>query len=411
MQYSYAPLSRRLFVTIKEYNRAFRLIEMIENADPRPMLAIMARFMEANSRVGGLVRSAHDAVTGFPWDIVPSDPKNNAAVAIAAATKERFVSSGVHHNFDVIMDGEFYGVTALRQIWNNVNGKMQADLDVVASTDLFRKKNDKGKFDVVLIENSDTTFKTTLIPPAERVQYIISEFNPFKSTRPGFIGGILRSAIPLTIIKNFSWQDWSQFVEIFGQPFRTAEYKAGTSNEDKAVAREALEEFGKNAWALVSEDIKFQLQEAARSGNVTAYENLQKAIDSELDILINGEANTTQLPTQGGSRAALQVMKLITDDRMWWRLNNVEEIINEQHINIDYRLNESETDLTLRPKFKFLTDEAEDRESNARIVSDLTTCGFTLDDAEVTAKTGFKVTGANSRPATGAPSPTGGTPA
>jgi hypothetical protein len=394
MNYQYAPLSRKLFVTIKEYNKAFRLIELIDQSDPRPMLAIMARFMEANSRVGGLVRSAHDAVTGFPWDIVPSDPENKSAVAVAEATKERFINSGVHHNFDVIMDGEFYGITALRQIWNNINGKMQTDLDVVPSTDLFRKKNDSGKYEVVLIENNDTTFKTIPIPPAERVQYIISEFNPFKSTRPGFIGGILRSAIPLTIIKNFSWQDWSQFVEIFGQPFRTAEYKTGTSNEDKAVAKEALEDFGKNAWALVSEDIKFQLQEAARSGNVTAYENLQKAIDAELDILINGEANTTQLPTQGGSRAALQVMKLITDDRMWWRLKRVEEIINEQHIAVDYKLNESETDLTLRPRFKFLTDESEDREANARIVTDLKAAGYTLNDDEVSEKTGFKVTSA-----------------
>jgi hypothetical protein len=401
MPYKYSALSNKLFATIAEYNKAFKLIEQAASPEPRPMLAIIARFMEANSRVSGLVRSAHDAVSGFPWDILPSDPKNTKAVEVAAQTKERFIRAGLHHQFDVIIDGEFFGLTALRQIWNNINGKMQADIDVVPSTDLYREKNANGKYEVVFI-NDDSTFKTAPIPPEERLQYILSEFNPFKSTRPGFIGGLCRSAVPLTIIKNFNWQDWSQFTEIFGQPFRSAEYKTGASNEDKAVAKDALENFGKNAWALMSENIKFQLHEAAHAGSVAAYEKLLEKIDAELAILINGEANTSELPKQGGSRAAVMTLKLIADDRMWWRLKRVEEIINEQHITIDYQLNESETDITLRPHFAFITDEAEDRESNARIVSDLRTVNYTLDDEEVSAKTGFKVKSA-ATPTTGSP--------
>lgn len=393
MPYQYSPLSNKLFVTIAEYNKAFKNIEQTVKPEPRPMLAIIARFMEANSRVSGLVRSAHDAVAGFPWDILPSDPKSTAAIAVAAKMKERFIRAGLHHQFDVIIDGEFFGLTALRQVWNNVDGKMNADVDVVPSTDLYREKNTNGKYEEVFIEDN-STFKTTPIPPDERVQYIISEFNPFKSTRPGFIGGLCRSAIPLTIIKNFNWQDWSQFNEIFGQPFRSAEYKIGASNEDKAVAKEALENFGKNAWALMSENIKFQLHEAAHAGSVAAYETLLENINTELAILINGEANTSELPKQGGSRAAVQTLKLISDDRMWWRLKRVEEIINEQHIAVDYKLNESETDVTMRPHFEFLTNEAEDREANARIVTDLKAANYELDDEEVSAKTGFKVTSA-----------------
>lgn len=389
MPYQYSPLNKKLFVTIAEYNKAFRLVEA-EQPDPRSMLAIIARFMEANSRVFGLVRNAHDAITGFPWDILPSDPDNTNAVKVAEVIKERFIASGLHHNFDVVIDGEFFGLTALRQVWDTVNRKMQATLDVIASTELYRKKNARGLYEVVLI-NDEAKFTTREIQSEERQQYILSYFNPFKSTRPGFTGGLCRSAIPLTIIKNFSWQDWATFTEIFGQPFRTAEYKEGTKEEDRAIAKQAMEEFGKNAWALISENIKFQLHEAARSGSVEAYYKLQEAIDAELAILINGEANTSELPDRGGSRAAVQTLKLISDDRMWWRLKRVEEIVNEQHIAVDYRLNESETDTTLRPRFAFITDENEDREANARIVSDLSAAGYELDDAEVSAKTGFTV--------------------
>ena len=404
MPYNYAPLSGKLFVTIKEYNAAFRLCELTTNPDPRPMLAIMARFMEANSRVGGMVRAAHDAVASFPWNILPSDPNNNQAVAIASAMKERFISSGVHHNFDVLLDGEFYGLTALKQAWNpnGLGGKATAEISIIPTTDLFRQKNVSGFFEIAMIQD-DPGFKTIPIPKEELSQHVISQFNPFKSTRPGFVGGLLRSAIPLTIIKNFNWQDWSQFAELFGQPFRTAQYSEGTKDEDKEIARHALREFGKNAWALVSDNIKFELLEAARNGNVTAYESLMKAVDAELAILINGEANTQQLPNQGGSRAALQTMKLISDDRMWWRLKRVEEIVNEQHIAVDYRLNVSEMDISLRPKFAFNIEEQQDRESNARIVIDLRNAGYILDDAEVSAKTGFTVSGGTSA----IPSPSG----
>lgn len=391
MLYQYPPLKKKLFVTINEYNRAFRFAETPEpGRDPRPMLAIIARFMEANTRISGLVRSAHDAIVGFPWDILPSDPKSEAAKKVAGEMKERFIASKLHHKFHVIIDGEFFGLTALRQVWTTVNGKMLARISVVPSTDLYRQKNADGIYEYALI-NNEAKFSATTIATEELQQYIFSEFNPFESTRPEFLGGLCRSAIPLTIIKNFNWQDWAQFTELFAQPFRTAEYKEGTKDEDQEKVWKALEDFGRNSYALFPENIKFQLHEAARQGTVAAYEKLLDKIDAELAILIKGEANTQELPEHGGSRAAVQILKLISDDRMWWRLKRVEQIINEQYIAVDYRLNESETDIALRPRFEFITEEREDREANARIVNDLTAAGFELDDAEVSQKTGFTV--------------------
>jgi phage gp29-like protein len=388
MKYSYAPLSRKLFVDILEYNAAYRAAES-PSPDPRAMLAIIARFAEANTRIGGLIINAHDAISGFPWDITPSDPNNAQAVTVAAATKERFVRAGMHHNFDVMIDAEFFGMTGLRQVWNSIDGKWQASISVVPTTDLYRQKNGDGIFEPCLIDDN-AMFKATPIAPEERNKYVICDFNPHKSTRPEFIGGLVRGAIPLTIIRQFNWEDWSLFTELFSQPFRKAEYKEGTSDKDKAVAKKALKEFGRNAWALVSENIKFDLMEAAHTGSVAAYEKLLEKVDAELEILIKGEASTAKLPESGGSRAALQVMKLIGDDRMWARLNRLQETINEQHIAVDYSLNESTTDISLRPHFEFTTNENEDNESNARIIADLDPY-YEFDDAEVSKKVGFKV--------------------
>lgn len=388
--YQYQPLQNKLFVTIDEYNKAFRLIEAKKNFDPRPMLAIIARFMEANSRISGLVRIAHDAVTSFDWTILPSN-ETTEAKTIADTMKRRFIHSGVHHYFDVILDGEFFGLTALRQQWSvGDNNQWSASLSIVPTTQLCKLLAADGSYRVALIDHA-TNFSASIVPAEELQQYIISEFNPFRATRPDYLGGLIRSAIPLTIIKNFSWQDWALFTELFGQPFRVAEYKTGTSENDKAAAKQALEQFGRNAWALVSENIKFQLVEAARAGNVTAYESLMEKIDAELAILINGNASTQELPDRGGSRAAVQTLKLISDDRMWWRLKRLEQIINEQYMMTDYTLNVSTNDFSLLPRFAFITDEYQDREANARIVSELTNAGYVLDDAQVSEKTGFTV--------------------
>lgn len=403
MKYQYGPLAKKLFVTIGEYNKAFKAVELDDKyRDPRPMLAIIARFMEANSRIAGLIRSAHDAVAGFPWDILPSDPKNTNAVRSALEAKERFILAGLHHHFDVMIDGEFFGLTALKQVFEKTSkGKMVAETTVIPSTGLYRQRAANGIYEVALIEDA-MQFSTKPITTEERQQYIVSYFNPYKSTRPDFIGGLCRSAIPLTIIKNFTWQDWSQFTETFGQPFRSAEYQEGTKEEDKAVAKQAMKDFGKNSWVLVSDRIKFQLHDAARSGSIEAYEKLLEKIDAELAILVNGEANTTELPDQGGSRAAVQTLKLVSDDRMWWRLKRVEEIINEQYLAVDYRLNESESDLTLRPRFAFITDDSADRERNARIIEILGNSGFETDEETASKLTGIPVKrGTQQRPILG----------
>ncbi|MBP8975097.1 MAG: DUF935 family protein [Bacteroidetes bacterium] len=390
MPYQYTPLKSKLFVSIAEYNKAYKLAELEEPyTDPRPLLAIIARFMEVNNRVSGLVRAAHDAILGFPWDVVPSDSTNERAVDIARQIKDRIVQSHLHHHFDVIIDGEFYGLTALRQIWQAQNNIWIPILDIIPTTELYHKRNKDGIYTYAFILD-DPKFVTRSLSDEENAKYIFSYFNPYKATRPNYFGGLIRSAIPLTIIKNFSWQDWSQFVELFAQPFRTAAYSDGATEGDKAAARKALEEFGRNSWALFSDRIKFEIHEAATNGNsASAYERILDKIDAELAILINGEANTQELPNSGGSRAAVQTLKLVSDDRMWQRILRLENIINEQYIAVDYKLNISAEDTSLCPKFKILTDEKEDYETNARIINELKSAGVPLLKSEVYAKTGF----------------------
>lgn len=386
MAFRWSALQSSILPTLAEYKRAYKAAES-EKPDPRMLLAAIARVPEANSRVGGLIQSVRDSVMGFPWEIEPADRKNERAVRLAVEMNERFLASGIADNLDVIADAKFFGLTGLRLAWQS-GPAWTARAEVIPSTELYWEKYPDGFFGPSLIQD-EPTFSTQLIAEEDRAKFIFAYYNPFKSTRPGFIGGVLRGALPLVIIKNQNWASWAKFCEKFIQPFRVAQYDPATSEEDKAIARKALEEFGENAWALISKDVMFQFIEAVKSGTVSAYESLKESIDKELAVLIKGEANTSELPNQGGSRAAVQVMKLIADDAMFRMIQDIQRIINQQYIAVDYRLNVSETDMTLRPRFRFVTDESEDREANARIVTELTANGYELDDEEVSRKTGF----------------------
>lgn len=389
MPYQWAPLANKLLPTIGEYKQAYRLAEAIQQPDPRPLLQTIARLQEADSKLHGLIQTAHDAVTAFGWNVLPSEQGNRRAEDIARQTRERMVAAKLHHHFDVILDAEFFGLTAMHQVWKMRPGLgLTAQLNVVPATDLAVVKRN-SVWEPSLVQDK-ALFTAAAIDPADR--YIVAHYNPFKATRPGYNGGLLRSGVVISILKLINWQDWAQFNEIFSQPLRVAKYKMGTSDKDKEVALEAVKSLGKDAYALVSDDVLIEFINAVKDGSVQAYDKFLQKADAALAILINGETLTSEMAENAGSRAASQTHKLVSDDRMYRRLKYVEMVVNEQHIAVDYKLNVSETDLSLRPRFAFQIDDEEDQEKNARIVETLENAGYVLDEEEVSLKCGFTAT-------------------
>lgn len=110
--------------------------------------------------------------------------------------------------------------------------------------------------------------------------------------------GLLLKAAPYVIYKRGGFGDWAQFAEIFGMPFRIAKWD-GFNEATRIQLEEAMEKAGSAAYAVLPEGSEMTFLEAKSTANSSeVFDNLRKACNEELAILILGQSQTTQ-KTQG----------------------------------------------------------------------------------------------------------------
>jgi phage gp29-like protein len=100
-----------------------------------------------------------------------------------------------------------------------------------------------------------------------------------------------------------------------------------------------------------------------------------------------GQANTTELPSKSGSRAALSVQKLITDDIMYSDIITFEKTVNTQLLVFNNIMNYGTNHPNYR--FKVILDDSEDYEKNAIIIREAVSAGIPLIKSEVYEKLGL----------------------
>lgn len=380
--YIYPPLTKKLLPTTQEAMKAVQAADSETGFDPRPLLSILARIVEADLRIQALMQTRTLAVIGYPYFIKPADPKNQKAVDIASQTLERFKKAKIHHRFGVLLNALFFGVAAVKLQWNNVGGETIATSSIIPSTELVVR-------DDVTYRITDTAkYATTVLAPAE--QHIVVSYNPLEAINPKHVGGLLRNAMWLALMKNFNWQDWGKFNETYGSPFRWASWAAGAGPDDKAAALKAAEQIGTDAYAAVPDTVKMNFIEAVRSGSIAAYENFLQNVNDEYSIRILGQTLTTELAGNTGSKAAAVVHNVVRQDLMWNDLQLIERAVNEQYIAVDFDLNEGK-DVSLRPTFGFETKEKEDTVANAQVITEARAAQIPLVQEEVYEKLGFRV--------------------
>jgi phage gp29-like protein len=114
--------------------------------------------------------------------------------------------------------------------------------------------------------------------------------------------GLARPATFAYMLKAFSLKDWSQFLEIYGQPLRLGKYGPGSSREDRAVLLSAVRNLGPDAAAIIPQGMEIEFIEA-KGFSDKPYESYARYIDEQLTKLIIGKPNDGS----GGSRAAEEI--------------------------------------------------------------------------------------------------------
>jgi phage gp29-like protein len=115
--------------------------------------------------------------------------------------------------------------------------------------------------------------------------------------------GKLMAAAQYVIYKRGGFGDWAQFAEIFGMPFRDAEYDP-FDVESRKQLEENMKNWSGNGWMIRPKGTSLTLHDTNQAGKSEVYENFVRICDEQISKIFLGQTMTTD---DGSSRSQSEV--------------------------------------------------------------------------------------------------------
>ncbi len=331
----------------KKLNEYFKLVKSIDNVDAKMrntkgLFDELKKAMQINSRLLGHYLTRTTALSSFDWSIVGEDSSKIESVIARAQKVINYMISN-HANTP------FYGATLYRLDFEN--SKEGTRLYIAETV-----PNANFDYDLEWIHFYENGKYVKSVPEEENELYLLDVFNT------NLKGGLLRSIMPLEIIRFDMVLENANYLRKLKGILQIIN-KGGASPESESAAEGAAKNAIENNFFISDDLIELKLNEIAGQGG-QHFRNFIDMINRDISIAILGQANTSELPNSGGSRAALEVMRLISKDIFYSDMVRMESLIN-RYLLIDYRLNYDKTAGKLPYKFRFDIEEEQDIEKNA----------------------------------------------
>lgn len=390
MPYRNADLRKNLTPTIDQVKRY--IIKANESERPardvRPLMSFLQRLPQIDLHLLGLMETRKLAVLGFDYEITmpkgiePNEREKTQLVEI----KNRFERSKMYSIFRAIMNGILFGMSATRLEWKNVSpyGTMVIGKKAIELTDLDIDQDDDN---ALLLLTTDTKTQVYTVSQIDPDTHIVVRHNPLEGIVNNYIGGYMRTCMIYVMLKYWDVFNWARSNEKFGDPLIYAQYRKGADENEINTVIKGLEQLGTDSHAAFSDDVKIQLAEAMKTGSLQARKELIETISKEMSIALLGQTLTTDI-RERGSFAAAKVHDYVRQDILWGDLIEFQNIMTTQYVMRDFILNYGDPDRAF-PVFRFITDEAEDFEKNARTLESIHSVGLRVKLDEAYKKTGF----------------------
>lgn len=143
--------------------------------------------------------------------------------------------------------------------------------------------------------------------------------------------------------KNFTWEWFLNFGQLFGVPLRWATYDPNISPADRAELLDFLDGMGSAAYGAFPAGTTIDIKDPARSGTDNPQTALLDRVDRIYDLLILGQTLTSEVGSTGGNRALGQVHESVLDAVKIGCADWVARLLNQQLIRAICRLNFGDT--------------------------------------------------------------------
>lgn len=363
--YTYPPLQAKLYPSIEDVNNAVLLASnSFEKRDVRPLQACSMRVANASVRLAGDINTRLTAILSYDWNIFSASGDDTSEIY---SLNKKIINTIIKSYIKCPL----FGVFAISYDWEynkEVNRFLPANINVYKPYEL--DYNDFG--DVFVCKQKDDAL----------IKSKLSENSVYMVYNTDWIGGIMRSVLYLEVLKNITVQEW----HVYNRKVKGL-IQGKSDGTDKSQLVSALRNFVNNNIAITDKDVEIVLNELAGS-NYNSYIEFINFIKNEVSVAILGQANISELPSNGGSRAALQVLQQIKQDIVYSDLRSIKDAVNqylEQYISINYGVTKNNF------FFDFVYDTNDDLETNARVIEILLRAGLPLDKTEVYKKVGFNI--------------------
>lgn len=369
---------------MKKYPTLSEFISYSESADvddrklaqPGKLIESCRLALRLNPRAGGHYLTRATALASFSYNVVPNDV---AASNIAAEAASR-LSTVIALILKKQVQTPFYGSTLYHL--KSANAGKQGNVLSVASIE----KAEKYNYDLVnvyFLLDGNRQITPTAETLDRNIEWLLDTEDFFDER-----GGVLRRIMPTEILRYDARLENANFLRKLKGIFQIISKNAG--EEEQAAAETAARTAISNNYLVTSDMIEFKLNQLAATGSGDAFTSFIEQANNDIAIACLGQANTSELPTSGGSRAALQVMRLISADVMYSDMLRVESLINHL-LHYDYILNHaanaSENEVPY--KFLFKISEEQDPETAANAIETLKRSAIPLIKSEVYQRIGF----------------------
>jgi phage gp29-like protein len=256
-------------------------------------MQLFDRMVDRDDRLQGVLETRKLAVTGVDRKVLPGLADDDRAIAAADLVEAQIANIDFDDALSALLDGVPKGISVLEIIWE---GSTVVALNEVPQRML---RWDEGVLMVATGTGRSTDYK-----PLDANKYVV--FHARSKPGPKEKAGLLRSLSILWVAKHWALRDWASFVEVFGMPMRLGIYPKGTTDEQKAVLYEALQDLGADTAAIIPEAMRIEFPRAQNTGAVgseTPMEQLISYSDVSYAIRVLGQNLTTQSESGSGTLA------------------------------------------------------------------------------------------------------------
>lgn len=367
-----------------------RVITVLKNAASltnAPEFARLAASVERrNAKLRSVLSIRKLAVAGLPIVVEPGGTKLKDRKA-AEAVQELLASEAVETAIFHLLDGIYTGYAAAELVWDTTGPLWTIDhIEPVPAAWL---SFDKATGRVPLLAPRENGGAWTPLAPSKFIYHAPQLLSGLPVT-----SGLAYTAAFYSALTSLTLADWTQFVELYGQPLRLGKFPKGDSaahKKDRDVLKRALQNLGADAWAMIPQEMQIEFVEAAtRNASAEVYERLARYLDELLAVLVLGGSLTsgTGNTGSGGSQALGVVHNEVRADLLRADARALAATLRRDLVTPFVRFNFGE-DCAI-PKVRFHIEEAEDVAALADAVAKLVPLGLQVSQDELRERLGLR---------------------